>query len=127
MLTDKLAIYPAASERMGAGAQPTWPCGHSWLKVLLLPRQGWAQELWLSRWWLTMCGAHLAPGTADHPLTIRSCKGHQAEIQAGNFLWKDRAGRSLSPPGCKHRPPRALSPSQFVAVVSSASLEKSQP
>lgn len=31
------------------------------------------------------------------------------------------------PPGCKRQPPYALSPSQLVAVFSSASLEKSQP
>lgn len=32
-----------------------------------------------------------------------------------------------SPSGCKYQPPYALSPSQLVAVFSSASLEKSQP
>lgn len=62
MLSDKLDMYPTGYESMGAGAQPTRPCGHPWLKTLLVPWQGWAQQLWLSKQPCAACGWYQCAG-----------------------------------------------------------------
>lgn len=74
-------MYLTAYEPMGTGAQPTWPCGLPWLKTAAaLTGVGTTTLAFKAAlcylWWPTMCWVPLAPGTADHALTIRSCKCH---------------------------------------------------
>ena len=109
--------------------QPVRLCGHLWLEAQEpTALTGWERHLLHGRSSSSFPGSavlHLVLLTTIPPSGLGDAARQGYRLETSR--WDDGAGRSLSPPGYRRLPPRAVCSSQLVAVLSSESLEKSQP